>query len=75
VTPENEPASTPEWGEFYKSSYSLNGGCVEIARSSRGDVLLRDSKDLDGPRLSFTRREWVAFLSGVRDGEFDPLAR
>jgi Domain of unknown function (DUF397) len=32
---------------------------------------VRDSKDRSGPVLQFTRREWEAFLAGVRHGEFD----
>jgi hypothetical protein len=55
---------------FRKSSYSNNAGCVEIAFVS-GNVLMRDSKDVNGPVLSFKPHEWSAFLSGVRDGEFD----
>ncbi|MCC5577269.1 DUF397 domain-containing protein [Microtetraspora sp. AC03309] len=35
----------------------------------RGAV--RDSKDRNGPVLTFTPSEWSAFIGGVRDGEFD----
>jgi Domain of unknown function (DUF397) len=51
-----------------KSSYSEANGCVEVARP--GPVLVRDSKDPDGPVLSFTPGEWAAFTAGVRAGEF-----
>jgi hypothetical protein len=34
-------------------------------------VLVRDSKDPDGPKLAFTTAEWDAFLAGAKDGEFD----
>nr|WP_205862299.1 DUF397 domain-containing protein [Planosporangium thailandense] len=52
-----------------------NGACVEWAFS--GDVVhLRDSKDPSGPRLTFTRDEWAAFLHGVRTTrDSDPPAR
>ena len=56
-----------------KSSYSPNGvlsDCVE-ARADGGSVLVRDSKNPDGPVLEFTPVEWEAFLAGARDGEFD----
>jgi len=53
-----------------KSSASGNGDCVEVAFND-GHVLVRDSKDPHSPALSFTRSEWRAFLTGVRDGEFD----
>ena len=53
-----------------KSSYSGNNGCVEVAVV--GDrVAVRDTKDRDGPVLLFDEQEWVAFLAGAKDGEFD----
>ena len=60
------------WGSFRKSSYSGSSGCVEIAFSEGGNVLVRDSKVPVSPTLYFTRDEWVAFLAGVRCGEFEP---
>ena len=56
-----------------KSSCSGNGGgnCVEVASLASGIVAVRDSKDPDGPRLTFTPAEWEAFTAGVRAGEFD----
>jgi hypothetical protein len=66
----DQPA--PIW---HKSSRSGNGGnCVEVAmnlRDSTGHVLLRDSKDPDGPVHRFTEPEWAAFIGGVKDGEFE----
>jgi hypothetical protein len=57
---------------FFKSSYSVQGGCVEVAFGPAGDVHVRDSKARgSGPQLHFDEREWRAFLDGVRDGEFD----
>lgn len=58
-----------------KASY-CNGAtaCVEVATLPDGGVLLRDSKDPDGPTFRFTSAEWVAFTAGVRDGEFDTAA-
>jgi hypothetical protein len=32
---------------------------------------VRDSKDPAGPMLTFSAREWDAFLAGVRADEFD----
>jgi Domain of unknown function (DUF397) len=46
------------------------GNCVEIAEVPRA-VLVRDSKDADGPVLTFAVRGWQGFLDGVRNGEFD----
>jgi hypothetical protein len=55
-----------------KSSHSgEEQGCVETAFLADGSVAVRDSKDRSGPALVYTRREWLAFLSGAKDGEFD----
>ena len=53
-----------------KSTRSGTNGCVEVALDTT-EVAVRDSKDRDGPVLSFTAHEWDAFLAGVRNGEFD----
>ncbi len=58
-----------------KSTRSGNGGnCVEVATNLHANaniVPVRDSKDPTGPALIFTPDEWRAFISSVRDGEFD----
>lgn len=56
-----------------KSSFSgpPHKNCVEVAGAGAGAVSVRDSKDPSGPVLAFTRDEWIAFLRGVRAGEFD----
>jgi len=53
-----------------KSRYCNSSSCLEVARY-RDRVLVRDSKDRDGPTLEFSLSEWRAFLLGVRDGGFD----
>jgi hypothetical protein len=59
----------PEW---FKSSYSgSNGGnCVEVAANIPGSVPVRDSKDPQGPALTFTPEGFAAFVAGVKGGEF-----
>ena len=52
-----------------KSSTSDGNGCVEVRRTRFG-VQVRDSKDRGGAVLTFTEREWNAFLEGVALGEF-----
>ncbi|MFC5816644.1 DUF397 domain-containing protein [Nonomuraea harbinensis] len=47
------------------------GNCVEVAELSGGRRGVRDSKNPAGPALIFTPGEWAAFISGVKDGEFD----
>ena len=55
-----------------KSSASGGGGdCVEVAFGADGGVYVRDSKAPDQQVLAFTHSEWTAFLTGVRNGEFD----
>jgi hypothetical protein len=55
-----------------KSSYSGNGGCIEIGQGADGMILVRDTKQNgNGPVHRFTRAEWEAFTAGVRNGEFD----
>jgi len=55
-----------------KSSYSGNGGsdCVEVASNLTGFVLVRDSKDREGPRLALSDQAWSAFVQGVKQAEF-----
>lgn len=55
-----------------KSTYSeaSSGGCVEVAFSG-GFVLVRDTKDRAAGFLRFMGEEWVAFVAGVKDGEFE----
>jgi hypothetical protein len=56
--------------EWVKSSRSGgNGGsCVEV-RQRDGRVEVRDSKDQEGPVLSFEAAAWAAFVDGVAKGE------
>ncbi len=56
-----------------KASASGEGGCVIVAAHD-GGIALSDSKSPDAPVLLYTQLEWVAFLDGVRNGEFDAAA-
>jgi hypothetical protein len=61
------PESEAAWR---KSTYSAENGCVEVA--ALGEYVgVRDSKDRNGSRLLFTQQEWKAFITGVRNGEFE----
>lgn len=59
--------SCVEWRRA--TACSLDGNCVEIATGD--SIQLRDSKDPDGPVLTFTHDEWRVFLAGAKAGEFD----
>ncbi|MEU8265286.1 DUF397 domain-containing protein [Micromonospora sp. NPDC048999] len=63
--------------KWRKSSTSDSGGCVEVAYAE-GVIGVRDTKQAGaGPMLTFTEREWLAFLEGAAFGEFtlDELKR
>jgi Domain of unknown function (DUF397) len=59
------PAGVASWR---KSSYSgYNGNCVEVARFT-SCIGVRDTKaDAAGPVLLFSRSEWNAFISAVKE--------
>jgi hypothetical protein len=66
-----------------KKSGDNGGDCVEMSvLDAPGDlvphkaghprlVVLRDSKDPQGPTLFFTDEEWEALKDGVKNNEFD----
>jgi len=54
-----------------KSSFSGVNGCVETAVTPDGRVAVRDSKNPTVSHQYYSRREWLAFCAGVRNGEFD----
>lgn len=56
--------------KWVKSGRCESASCVEVAVVGE-EILVRNSTDTTGPVLTFTRDEWVAFVGGVRDGDFD----
>ena len=58
--------------KWFKSTRSGQGGdCVEVAVPDAGGVLVRDSKNPDGPRLTFDRAAWAAFIVETKAGKHD----
>jgi hypothetical protein len=58
-----------------KSSYSAGqGACVAVTQFTDGRVGVKHSTR-EGEPVLFTRREWKAFIAGVKAGEFDLPAR
>ncbi|MCZ1001883.1 DUF397 domain-containing protein [Streptomyces mirabilis] len=56
--------------QWFKSSYSDGpdgDSCVEIA-SVPGTVHVRDSKDIEGPRLAFSPDTWAHFVPYASQG-------
>ncbi|GAB2595305.1 DUF397 domain-containing protein [Streptomyces capparidis] len=56
--------------QWRKSSHSgdTGGDCVEVAALSPGVVAVRDSKDPDGPALTFTPEAFTAFVRAAATG-------
>jgi hypothetical protein len=63
-------AFRPTWG-YRMSSRCTGGGCVEVAPLPDGGAAVRDTKDRAREPFMFDRQEWVDFVSGVKNGEFD----
>ena len=62
--------------EYRRSIFCSTQSCVEVSitttKSGRQQpILVRDSKNPDGPRLESDAAEWAAFVKGVKSGEFD----
>ncbi|MEV6705365.1 DUF397 domain-containing protein [Micromonospora wenchangensis] len=52
------------WRKSTRSGTS-GGNCVEVADNLSGAVAVRDSKDPDGPALTFAPTSWRAFVTGL----------
>jgi hypothetical protein len=62
--------STTPWIKALASS--AGGQCVEMRRTDHV-IEVRDSKNPDGPTLTYTAAEFAAWLDGAKKGEFDQL--
>jgi hypothetical protein len=56
--------SRARWRKSTQSSG--NGQCVEVAHLDEV-VAVRDSKNPDGPTLTFSGQTWAAFIRGLKD--------
>ncbi|MBQ1050749.1 DUF397 domain-containing protein [Micromonospora sp. C51] len=54
------------WRKSTRSG-SNGGECVEVADNLPGVVAVRDSKEPDGPTLTFTPTAWTTFLATTRN--------
>jgi hypothetical protein len=59
--------SSAEWRKSSRSG-SNGGNCVEVAASPPGLVAVRDSKNPDGPALTFTPAGWQSFTASIKAG-------
>ncbi|MGC4886481.1 DUF397 domain-containing protein [Micromonospora sp. DT227] len=53
------------WRTSTRSSGN-SGNCVEVADNLPGVVGVRDSKDRQGPALTFTPANWAAFVAHTK---------
>lgn len=60
---------TSEWRKAGRSG-AYGDNCVE-ARVRNGLVEVRNSKDPEGHVLRFTHGDWLVFIGGVKEDEFD----
>jgi hypothetical protein len=59
----------------WRTALSCNGGtCIKVAASGES-ILIADSKEPDGPILTYTPAEWREFLAGAKNGDFDDLTQ
>ena len=55
---------------WIRSGRCANSACVEVS-ATPDEVVVRNSTNPEGARVAFTHDEWIAFIGGVRDGDFD----
>ena len=58
-----------EWRKARRSAN--NGACVELAPAAR-QILIRDSKDQNGPVIAYSQYSWRLFVASAKTGHFDP---
>jgi hypothetical protein len=58
-----------------KSTHSNpNGECVDVEKDEDGNVIVTHSKTKElrhGTYITYTPGEWIAFIAGVKDGQFE----
>lgn len=58
---------------WYNASSNDGSSCFDVQMVEDGSVQTRNSK---WPEVvtAYTADEWAAFITGVKDGKFDPIA-
>lgn len=59
---------THDWKKSSRSG--LANSCVKVRLTETGNIVVGDTKT-DLGELYFSPPEWLAFIGGVKDGEFD----
>jgi hypothetical protein len=65
-------AARPEGLSWQISSYCNNGSCVQVSQDG-GAIFLGDSKDPEGPTLSYTLPGWKILIADIKSGRFDHI--
>jgi hypothetical protein len=58
--------------QWTKASACTTSHCIEVASHGEG-MAMRDSKQDNGPILTFTAEAWRTFLLAAKNGDFDLL--
>jgi hypothetical protein len=58
-----------DWRKARRSAN--NGACVELAPAAE-QILVRDSKDKNGPIIGYSQYSWRLFVASAKTGHFDP---
>jgi len=58
-------------GEWKKSSFCRETGCVEVQVNVQDGIPHVGVRNPVGAETWFTPEEWLTFLEGVKNGEFD----
>lgn len=70
------PAVPPRSPSWRKSSHSNpSGECVELSRLTDSHIGVRCSQHPDGSTLVLSYDVMVAFIEGVKNGDFDEITR
>lgn len=48
--------------QWHRSAHCDSNACVEVAQK-KDEVVVRDGKDPNGPRLIFSARQWITFVA------------
>lgn len=57
----------------WRVALQCNGGsCIQVAATGN-KIVIGDSKSPGGPFLTYSQNEWIAFVEGVRRGDFNDL--
>jgi hypothetical protein len=57
---------------WHRAQACSGAECVEVAVTEAG-ITMRNSRDPE-TTLTFTLTEWLEFVVGIRDGDFDELS-